>query len=478
MSNLSTQVRNGFAWSLIENFSLQGIRFFIGIVMARLLSPTDYGLVGMLTVFIVVSDLLVNSGIGSALNKMQDRKEQDFSTAFLFNFTIGIALYVILFLSSGAIASFYGISQLKMLMQILALSLIINSLCVVPMAKLQISLKFRCISLVTVISAVASGISGIGFAMNGYGVLALVYSTIIGNATRLVLLYIIVKWIPRTGFSYASFKNMFSYGSKLLGGQLIDTIYTNVYPLVIGKVYSATALGFYSRAQGYANLPASTFTMMIYRVCFPAFCKQNNNKKELMSSYLSMMRYVSFCTIFVMMMLLSLAEPLIVVLITDKWISCANMLKVLCLATMWYPILEVNLSAIKALGYSSAVLKMQIINKSFAILVLAFTLQFDIIVMCIGAAIVSVFSVLVNFSISRKILATSMLEQIKPLIAPLLGGAAMYAVISVLTHVTGNPYLQCISGFIVGTAAYVAVTCLLGFPVKEMLGKLFRKKVE
>lgn len=478
MSNLSTQVRNGFAWSLIENFSLQGIRFFIGIVMARLLSPTDYGLVGMLTVFIVVSDLLVNSGIGSALNKMQNRKEQDFSTAFLFNFTIGIALYVILFLSSGAIASFYGISQLKMLMQILALSLIINSLCVVPMTKLQISLKFRCISLVTVISAVASGISGIGFAMNGYGVLALVYSTIIGNATRLVLLYIIVKWIPRTGFSYASFKNMFSYGSKLLGGQLIDTIYTNVYPLVIGKVYSATALGFYSRAQGYANLPASTFTMMIYRVCFPAFCKQNNNKKELMSSYLSMMRYVSFCTIFVMMMLLSLAEPLIVVLITDKWISCANMLKVLCLATMWYPILEVNLSAIKALGYSSAVLKMQIINKSFAILVLAFTLQFDIIVMCIGAAIVSVFSVLVNFSISRKILATSMLEQIKPLIAPLLGGAAMYAVISVLTHVTGNPYLQCISGFIVGTAAYVAVTCLLGFPVKEMLGKLFRKKVE
>ncbi len=478
MSNLSTQVRNGFAWSLIENFSLQGIRFFIGIVMARLLSPTDYGLVGMLTVFIVVSDLLVNSGIGSALNKMQNRKEQDFSTAFLFNFTIGIALYVILFLSSGAIASFYGISQLKMLMQILALSLIINSLCVVPMTKLQISLKFRCISLVTVISAVASGISGIGFAMNGYGVLALVYSTIIGNATRLVLLYIIVKWIPRTGFSYASFKNMFSYGSKLLGGQLIDTLYTNVYPLVIGKVYSATALGFYSRAQGYANLPASTFTMMIYRVCFPAFCKQNNNKKELMSSYSSMMRYVSFCTIFVMMMLLSLAEPLIVVLITDKWISCANMLKVLCLATMWYPILEVNLSAIKALGYSSAVLKMQIINKSFAILVLAFTLQFDIIVMCVGAAIVSAFSVLVNFSISRKILATNMLEQIKPLIAPLLGGAAMYIVISVFTHVTGNPYLQCISGFIAGTAAYVAVTCLLGFPVKEMLGKLFRKKVE
>ena len=168
MSNSSTQVKRGFAWSLVENLSLQGIRFIIGIVMARLLSPSDYGMVGMLTVFIVISDLLVNSGIGSALNKMQDREERDFSTAFLFNLSVGVCLYAVLFVFSGHIAAFYGIAQLEILMRVLAISLIINSLCVVPMTKLQIALNFRSISIISVISAVVSGISGICFALNGY----------------------------------------------------------------------------------------------------------------------------------------------------------------------------------------------------------------------------------------------------------------------------------------------------------------------
>lgn len=443
--------------------------------MARLLSPSDYGMVGILTVFIIISDLLVNSGIGSALNKMQDRKELDFSTAFIFNLTVGMVLYVILFFLSGTIASFYGIVELEFLMKILSVSLIINSLCVVPMTKLQISLRFRSISVILVISAVASGISGVCLAISGYGVFALVYSTIIGNVMRLVMLYIIVKWVPHTGFSYASFKNMFSYGSKLLAGQLIDTVYTNVYPLVIGKVYSATALGYYSRANGYANLPSSTFTMMIYRVCFPVFCKQNNDRAELMASYSSMMRYVAFCTIFVMTMLFSLAKPLIVVLITDRWIECVGMLKILCLATMWYPISEVNLSAVKALGHSSAILKMQIISKLFALLVLAVTLQFDIIVMCLGAAIVSLISLFVNFLISKKILGVTFLNQIRPLIAPLLGGVVMCVLTSLLMCLTTNPYIQCVMGMTVGTFIYLATAYLFGFPIKAMLEKVFHK---
>lgn len=476
MSNTATQVKQGFAWSLVENLSLQGIRFIIGIVMARLLSPSDYGMVGMLTVFIVISDLLVNSGIGSALNKMQDREERDFSTAFLFNLSVGACLYVVLFVFSGHIATFYGIAQLEILMRVLAISLIINSLCVVPMTKLQIALNFRSISIISVLSAVVSGISGICFALNGYEVFALVYSTIIGNAMRLVLLYLTVRWFPHTGFSLSSFKGMFSYGSKLLGGQLIDTLYTNVYPLVIGKAYSATALGYYSRAQGYANLPASTITMMIFRVCFPAFCKQNNDIPQLLVSYSMMMKYVAFGSIFVMVMLLSLARPLIIVMITDKWITCASLLQVLCLASMWYPILEVNLSVVKALGNSSAVLKMQIINKSFAVAILAFTLQYDIMVMCIGSVVVSLISVLVNFFISRKILGISIHGQMKPLAAPLLGGATMAVVIALLLTITPNPYLQCVLGVTIGTITYAIVTQLAGFPVKTTLMKLIPHK--
>lgn len=476
MSNLSTQVKKGFAWSLVENLSLQGIRFLVGIVMARLLSPSDYGMVGMLTVFIVISDLLINSGIGSALNKMNNREEKDFSTAFLFNLSVGIVLYVIMFCCSGAIASFYGVTLLEPLMQILATSLVINSLCIVPMTKLQISLNFRSISVIAVVSAIVSGIAGICLAMNGYGVFALVYSTIIGCVVRLVLLYAFVRWLPHTGFSFASLKNMFSYGSKLLIGQLISCLYTNSYPLFIGKVYSATALGYYSRAQGYANLPSSTITMMIYRVCFPAFCKQNDNKRELMVEYTKMMRYVAFFSFYVMFMLLSLAEPLIIVLITDKWIVCANLLKVLCLACMWYPIVEVNLSVIKALGYSSVVLKIEIVSKLLAIMVLAFTLQFDIMVMCIGCAFISAFSMLVNFSFSRNILAMSIVEQVKPLLAPLAGGIAMWTIVALLMSIIPNPYWQCTLGWMVGTAAYVIFSHVAGFPVKPLYKTIFHKK--
>ena len=475
MSDVLSQIKSGFGWSLIENLSLQGVRFFTGIIMARLLSPTDYGMVAMLTVFIVISDLLINGGVASALNVMQDRQERDFSTAFLFNLTIGIFLYVVLFFMSGAIASFYGIVELESLTKVLASTLIIKSLCVVPMAKLQIELRFRPISIISVVSAVVGGLSGIYMAMNGYGVYTLVYCTIIGSATRLIVLYAFVRWIPRTGLAYTSLKGMLSYGSKLILGQLIDVIYSNVYPFVIGKVYSAATLGYYSRAQGYSNLPSSAITMMIYRVCFPAFCKQSNDKAEFIASYFLLMRFVAFCVIFVMTMLMSLAKPLIIVLVTDKWIECVNLLKVLCFATIWYPILEVNLSAVKALGYSSVILKTQVISKIFAVFILVYTLHFDILVLCIGFAVVSLISLIVNFSLSKKIIGITLLGQMRPLIAPLAGGVAMYASVSLIMCLTDDYYLQCVAGMLVGSIAYFAVAYLLGFPVKTMLANVLRK---
>lgn len=474
--NLSTQIKKGFVWSFIENLSLQGIRFFIGIVMARLLSPSDYGMIGMLTVFMVISDLLVNSGIGSALNQMQNRKEKDFSTAFLFNFVIGIILYGILYFLARPISSFYNVPLLEKLMQVLALSLVINSLCVIPMTKLQIALSFRMISIITVLSAAFSGVVGIYFAMSGYGVWSLVYSTLGGNLLRMIMLYAIVKWIPHTFFSLASFKSMFSYGSKLLLGQLLDTIYSNIYPLVIGKAYSASALGFYSRAQGYANLPSSTISQMIYRVCFPAFCKENNNKIELLRSYIVIMRNVALLTVFAMTLLLSLAQPLVSILITNKWLSCVPMLQILCVATMWYPMLEVNLSVVKALGFSSSVLKMQIITKVFAIIVLVITLNFDIIIMCYGIVIVSLFSVFVNFILSKNIIGLSLKEQLKPLIPSIMAGVLMYVVIAIIIELVDNVYLQCIAGLFIGSTIYAGMLQLLGIPIKKLLYSFIKDK--
>lgn len=474
-NQLNTKVKRGFIWSLTENLSLQIIRFVIGIVMARLLSPTDYGMVGMLTVFIVISDLLINSGVGSALNKMQNRTEEDYSTAFIFNVSIGVLLFIVLFAVSPYIASFYNVPMLKDLMKIQALSLIINSLGIIPITKLQIQLNFKYISISSVISSIISGITGILLAYNNFGVWALVYSTISGNISRVILLYATVRWVPHTGFSLSSFKKMFSYGSKLLLGTLIDTIYNNIYPLVVGKVYSATTLGYYTRAQGYANLPTSTLGSMIYRVCFPAFCAENNDKKALLISYNSIMKSVSIATFFIMILLLSLAKPLIIILVTDKWINCVPMLKILCIATIWYPILEVNLSLIKALGFSSTVLKIQIINKSFAMLVLALTVQYSIIIMCWGAALVALFSLFVNFWFTSKISGLSLNKLLEPIKTPIIAGLSMYIIITLISYFIDNIYLECILGIILGSIIYCTISTILGYPLIRILNKTLKQ---
>lgn len=470
--SVHSQVKKGFAWSLLENISLQGIRFFIGIVMARILAPSDYGMVGMLTVFIVISDLLINSGIGSALIKKQDRTETDFHTAFVFNVSVGIALYLILFFSAPLIAAFYNVPQLNSLTKVLSLSLIINSLAIIPSTKLQIAMDFKRSSIISIATAVVNGICGIYLAVTGFGVWALVYSTVISNMFRCLFLYVMVRWLPRVYFSCQSFREMFAYGSKLLVALLMDAVYTNIYPLVIGRVYAASALGFYTRAQGYANLPSATLTMMIYRVCFPAFCKEANDREKLLQSYRKIMRNVAFAIFLLMGLLMALARPLVVVLISEKWLPCVNMLKVLCLAVVWYPVLEVNLSVVKALGQSSAVLRMQVFNKIFAIAVLLVTLHFDIIIICWGAVLISLFSLWINFRLSQKILNISVWRQFACLVAPVTGSIIMYLVVTGMLLLVSNSMLQCLSGGIIGLATYLLVTARLGYPVMPLLRRL------
>ncbi len=470
---ISKQVQRGFAWSLLENISLQGIRFLIGIIMARLLSPSDYGMVGMLTVIIVISDLLINGGIGSALNKKQDRTEKDFYTVFIFNVSVGLLLYAILYFLAPYVAAFYNIPLLEKLTKVLTVSLVINAMSIIPMLKLQIALNFKSISIITVISSLLSGLSGFLLAVNGFGVWALVYSTIIGNVVRLFLLFGTVRWMPRLQFSLQSFRSMYTYGSKLMFAVLMDNIYSNMYPLLIGKFFSASALGYYSRAQGYASIPSSTITMMIYRVCFPAFCKQAVNREALFLSYEKMMRNVAFISFLLMTLLLSLAHPLVAIIISEKWMPCVNMLKILCLAVLWSPVLEVNLSMIKAMGQSSAILKMQILNKSFAIAVLLVTFHFfNIIVMCWGAVFISLFSVFVNFRLSASLLKISVRKQFSYLYISFVGAIVMYLVIACVIYILDNNFLQCLVGGVLGIVAYLTVTAVLGFPTMEYIKKI------
>ena len=461
------QIKNGFFWSFVENISLQVTRFIVGIIMARILSPSDYGLIGMLTVFIVISDLFVNSGIGTALNQKNTCSESDYSTAFIFNSIVGFICYIVLFFCAPLIADFYHEERLIDLLRWLSLVIIIKSFCVVPSVQLQIKLKFKIISVISFISSMVLGVSGIAFAYMDYGVWALVYSNIIGIAFQLLCYFYFSKWIPKLMFSLQSFRRLFGYGSRLLVALLIDVIYSNIYPLVIGRCYTASQLGYYSRAEGYSVLPTGTLSSMIYRVCFPVFCKQKDDTVSLIQSYNVMMKSVSYIIIPIMFVLLILAKPLVLILLTDKWLPCVPYLQVLCLSTLWLPIMEVNYTVIKALGNSKSILKMQLLSKAFAVLVLLVTLKYSVFIMCIGSVIVSIFTLLLNFSISVHTINQTIIQQCKTITTPVFGGICMMPVFLIMDTELNN-YLKLIIGFVVALILYYLSTSFLGLSIKRM----------
>ncbi len=471
MGNTDSQMRKGFAWSFLENISLQATRFLVGIVMARLLTPFDYGLIGMLTVFIIISDLFVNSGFGMALNQKDNRTDSDFSTTFIFNAAIGILCYVILFLCAPSIAEFYNEPRLISLLRWLAIVIVIKSLSVVPSTILQIELKFKEISIISFASSLVLGISGIILAYMGFEVWALVYSNIIGTLFSMLCYTICARWIPKHSFSKESFKYLFSFGSKALLATFIDVIYNNIYPLIIGRVYAAKELGFYSRAKGYSTLPTGTLSSMIYRVCFPIFCKEKSQLDTLMMSYSKLMRNVAYIIVPIMMVMLILSKQLIVILITDKWLPCVVLLQILCLSSLWLPIMEVNFSIIKALGQPKILLRMQIISKIIAVIVLVITMRYSVEVMCMGAVFVSLSTLIINFILSKDVLNLSLINQIKMILIPVVGGICMLPTLLLIDFID-NIYIQFIFGFLFSLLLYVFSTSLMGIPFMQMLKEI------
>lgn len=256
LSSLKQKTLSGVLWSCVERFSVQGIQFVIMVIMARILLPSDYGMIGMLAIFIAIAQTLIDSGFSNALIQKKDRSEIDYSTVFYFNIAVGIVLYFILFFSSPLIARFYNTPELTGLTRVLALNLFINSLAVVQRAILSIKIDFKTQAKASFSAAIISGIVGIVMAYTGFGVWSLAVQTVLNAFVNTVLLWIFSKWIPLKVFSFESFKKLFAFGSKLLASGLLDTIYRNIYTIVIGKKFASTDLGYFTRADQFAQFPS------------------------------------------------------------------------------------------------------------------------------------------------------------------------------------------------------------------------------
>ncbi|MFA6676862.1 MAG: lipopolysaccharide biosynthesis protein [Bacteroidales bacterium] len=474
--SLKGKTINGMKWSAIERFSSQGIQFVIQIFLARLLLPSDYGVIAMLTIFIAITQSFIDSGFLNALIRKLDRNEDDYTTTFIFNILVGIAFYCLLYFTSPLIASFYKTPILLPITKFIAIGLLLDSFTIVHQAILTIRIDFKTQTYVSFTSTIISGLIAIYLAYKGLGAWALAWQIVINSALKLILFWAIVRWWPRGRFSKKSFASLFGFGSKLLLSGLIDTIYQNIYLIVIGKYFSSKSLGFYSRAKEFSRYPSSSLTSIIQRVTYPVLSEMQEDDEKLKANYRKLLKMSAFIIFPLMVGLSAAADPLIRCLLTDKWADSVILLQILCFSMMWYPIHSINLNLLKVKGRSDLFLKLEIYKKIFITLVLLVSLRFGVIAMCIGQIITSLFSLFVNTYYTGKLIKVGFLQQMKDMLPTLIICTIMYNVIMLMNGFIEADFIKLILDIIVGAVIYIGLSFLNKSPeLKELISIVFKK---
>ena len=474
--SLKQKATKGVLWSAIERFSVQGVQFFIMIIMARLLTPADYGLIGMLSIFLAVAQSLIDSGFSQALIRKQGRTEVDNSTVFYFNIIASVIIYIILYLITPWVANFYNSPELCAIMRVVCLSIVINSLAVVQRAILTIKIDFKTQAKISLITTILSGMIGITFAYSGLGVWALVIQSLVGSILSTILLWIFSKWRPIKTYSWKSFNELFSFGSKLLASGLIDTIYRNLYPIIIGKAFSASDLGYYTRAQHFSEFPSSNVTGVLQRVTYPILCNIQNDDNRLRDIYRRFLKLSAFVVFPLMTGLAAVAHPFITLIIGDKWEFCAVLLQIICFSMMWYPIHAINLNLLQVKGRSDLFLRLEIIKKIIGITIIVVTVPLGIIAMCYGSVVSSIICLIINTYYTGKLIDVGFFMQMRDLFPTLLLSIAMFILVLYSTHMIPNTLLQLLIGICLGMISYIGVSYLFRFSeLKEVLSMLKRK---
>jgi len=403
----------GLLWSFIDNFTVQGVHFAVGIVLARLLSPNDFGLIGMITIFISISQWFISSGFGQALIRKQDCSQADFSTVFFFNLTAGIILYSVLFFSAPLISKFFSEPELNLLIKVFGLNLIIISFTIIQQTQLTKRLDFKLQTQISLISSIISGIVGITMALIGFGVWSLVYKSLVEYGIRSSLFWFLNKWRPSFIFSRDSFNELFGFGYKLMLRGLIYTVFNNIYYAIIGKYYSTATLGYFTKAEQFSNLFSHNINKVVNRVTYPSLSELQNDKNELKEAYRKIFISLVYLTSVLMITLGALAEPIIIVLIGEKWRASIVLLQMLSIIGLLYPLADFNLTVLKIVGNSSLILKLEIIKRILSIPIIVIGIVLGINYLLLGIIVLTIIEVLVNGYYSGRYISYDLKEQIK-----------------------------------------------------------------
>jgi O-antigen/teichoic acid export membrane protein len=427
---LKQKALGGVIWSAIDSLSNQLITFIIGIVLARLLSPEEFGLIGMIAIFIGISQVLINSGISDALIRKKDIDDLYYNTAFIFNAFISIVLYLILFISAPYIAEFYERPILSEIIRLLSFTLILNAFTLVQRSQVIKAINFKALAKVSLASSVISGLIAIALAYYDFGVWSLVWKNIIASIITLVIFWKLTGWVPRLKFDKLAFKDMFGFGSRLMILGLIDTAYTNMYFLIIGKYYSAADLGQYTRAETFKRLPSNTLVSIIQRVTYPVLSEIQDNIQLLKKAYSRILKVTMFISVFGMILLSLVAEELVLTLIGKEWTEAGEYLKILCFAGVFYPLDALNSNILKVKKESGKILKIGIYRKIFAIPLIFIILIYGIETFLYGLIIHQFLSFIMISYYSKQLINYSTWQQIKDIKIYILISLILYGIIS------------------------------------------------
>lgn len=448
---------SGVAWTAVERVATQVIQFVIGVAIAHVLAPEDYGVVGMTAIFFAIATTFVDSGFGSALIQKKDRNEDDYATCFYFNLIVSAVLYAALWFASPAIAEFYRTPILCDVTRVLGLTLIVNALSIPQTAKLTAELQFKPLSVISVATQVVTGAVGLYLAYTGWGVWALVVQQISASVARLLFMEWYMKWLPRWTFSRASFRHLFGFGSKILCSSLINTIYGNLYTLVIGRAFTASEVGLYNRGFQFALLPAQTVLNIVMKVAYPLMAEVQDDAERLKTAYQKFLRMPLFVLYPVLFGLMALAEPLILVLIGEKWLPCVPLLQVLCLGAFFEPLTHINLNVLYVKGRTDLVLKLELIKKPIGFLLLFGMIPFGLWWLCFGRSIYGFIAYCFNCYYTGKFINFGFWKQMAYNVPVILKSGIMGALCYACLFVIRDPLWQLIVGFVVGVVSYFAM---------------------
>ncbi len=451
------RILSSLFWKFMERGGTQGIQFIVQILLARLLLPADYGIIALVVIFIAIAGVFVQSGLNTALIQKKDADEIDFSSVFYVSLFMAVIIYIILFLVAPYIARFYGEPQIIPVFRVLSITLIFGAFNSIQNAVISRNMQFKKLFLSSTGAIIFSGAIGIYFAYTGFGVWALVVQQLSNQLFVTLILWFTVKWRPRLEFSLQRVKGLFSFGWKLLVSALIDTVYRDLRSLIIGKMYNPAMLGFYNRGQQFPSIIISNINGSIQSVMLPVLSSQQDNKPRVKAIMRRAVVTSSFAIFPMMVGLAIIAEPLVRLLLTDRWLPCVPFLQIFCATYSLWPIHTANLQAIKALGRSDIFLKLEIIKKIMGLSILAITIFYGVYAIALGGVLGGIISTFINAYPNKKLIGYSYKEQWSDVMPSLLISLVMGAVIYIFKYLNIAVWQILILQIVSGAILYICL---------------------